>query len=131
MYQGLEITDQWEILVKYYDGKLLPSHKYGPSAGAQQIVATAFIAGLNAFASKSAPVVIDTPLGRLDDIHRENILKYYNKMSKAQVIILYTPTEITNDDLMLVEDNIKHHYEIIPVDQKPDLSRLVKYERVN
>ena len=52
-------------------------------------------------------------------------------MSKAQVIILYTPTEITNDDLMLVEDNIKHHYEIIPVDQKPDLSRLVKYERVN
>tara|TARA_Y100001936_G_scaffold153762_1_gene149979 strand:+ start:7725 stop:9698 length:1974 start_codon:yes stop_codon:yes gene_type:complete len=131
LYQGLEITDQWEILVKYYDGKLLPSHKYGPSAGAQQIVATAFIAGLNAFASKSAPVVIDTPLGRLDDIHRENILKYYNKMSKAQVIILYTPTEITNDDLMLVEDNIKHHYEIIPVDQKPDLSRLVKYERVN
>ena len=51
-------------------------------------------------------------------------------MSK-QVIILYTPTEITREDLMLVEDSVKHHYEIIAIDQKPDLSRLVKYESVN
>ena len=104
---------------------------YGPSSGAAQIVATAFIAGLNEFASRSAPVVIDTPLGRLDDIHRENILKYYNKISKSQVIILYTPTEITKENLMLVEDKVKHHYEIISVDGKPDLSRLVNYEDVN
>lgn len=131
LYLGLEISDEWEIFVRYYDETLLPIDQYGPSSGGQQIVATAFIGGLNAFANKTAPVVIDTPLGRLDDIHRENMLKYYNKISKAQVIILYTPTEITNDDLFLVEDNIKHHYEIIPVDQKPDLSRLVKYERVN
>ena len=130
LYNGLEISNQWEIFVKYYDNTLLPTHQYGPSAGAAQIVATAFIAGLNKFASKSGPVVIDTPLGRLDDIHREKILKYYNKMSK-QVIILYTPTEITKEDLMLVEDSVKHHYEIIPIDQKPDLSRLVQYESVN
>ena len=131
LYLGLEISNQWEIFVRYYDGKLLPSHQYGPSAGAAQIVATAFIAGLNKFSRKSAPVVIDTPLGRLDDIHRENILKYYNKMSKSQVIILYTPAEITKENLMLVEDKVKHHYEIISVDGKPDLSRLVNYEDVN
>jgi len=131
LYLGLEISDGWQIFVRYYDGKLLPSDQYGPSAGASQIVATAFIAGLNEFARKTAPVVIDTPLGRLDDIHRENILKYYNKMSKSQVIILYTPAEITRDNLLLVEDKVKHHYEIISVDGKPDLSRLVNYEDVN
>ena len=131
LYKGLEISDAWQIFVRYYDGKLLPSDQYGPSAGASQIVATAFIAGLNEFSSKTAPVVIDTPLGRLDDIHRENILKYYNKMSKSQVIILYTPAEISKDNLLLVEDKVKHHYEIISVDGKPDLSRLVNYEDVN
>ena len=131
LYKGLEISNTWQIFVRYYDGKLLPSDQYGPSAGASQIVATAFIAGLNEFSSKTAPVVIDTPLGRLDDIHRENILKYYNKMSKSQVIILYTPAEISKDNLLLVEDKVKHHYEIISVDGKPDLSRLVNYEDVN
>lgn len=131
LYLGLVISNTWEISVRYYDGKLLPSTMYGPSAGASQIVATAFIAGLNEFTTKTSPVIIDTPLGRLDDIHRENILKYYNKMSKSQVIILYTPTEITKEDQMLLEDKVKHHYEIIPVDGKPDLSRLVNYENVN
>lgn len=130
LYNGIIIDSNWEMKVKYYDGSLLPTYQYGPSAGASQIVATAFIAGLNKFAQKSGPVIIDTPLGRLDDTHRTNLLEYYNKMSE-QVIILYTPTEITDDDQTILEDYVNKHYEIISYDDLPDLSRIIPYERVN
>jgi len=129
LYTGITIDDDWEMKVKYFDGSLLPTYQYGPSAGASQIVATAFIAGLNKFAQKAGPVVIDTPLGRLDDIHRTNLLEYYNKMSD-QVIILYTPTEINDKDQVILEDYVKEHYEIIPYDDMPDLARIVPYERL-
>ena len=130
LYTGIIVDNNWEMKVKYYDGTLLPTYQYGPSSGASQIVATAFIAGLNKFAQKAGPVIIDTPLGRLDDIHRTNLLQYYNKMSE-QVIILYTPTEINDNDQMILEDYVKYHYEIVPQDELPDLSRIVPYERMN
>ena len=130
LYTGITINDEWDLQVKYYDGSLLPTHQYGPSAGASQIVATSFIAGLNKFAQKSGPVIIDTPLGRLDDIHRTNLLRYYNRMSE-QVIILYTPTEINDNDQIILEDYVKNHYEIILQDELPDLSRIIPYEKIN
>ena len=128
LYRGVTIDENWEMKVKYYDGTLLPTYQYGPSAGASQIVATAFIAGLNKFAQKAGPVIIDTPLGRLDEVHRTNLLEYYNKMSE-QVIILYTPTEINDNDQEILEDYVKEHYQIIPYDERPDLSRIISYER--
>lgn len=130
LYTGITINERWDLQIKYYDGSLLPTYQYGPSAGASQIVATSFIAGLNRFAQKSGPVIIDTPLGRLDDIHRTNLLQYYNKMSE-QVIILYTPTEINDNDQYILEDHVKNHYEIISQDGLPDLSRIIPYERIN
>lgn len=129
LYTGITIDDEWEMKVKYYDGSLLPTYQYGPSSGASQIVATAFIAGLNKFAQKSGPVIIDTPLGRLDDIHRTNLLEYYNKMSE-QVIILYTPTEINDNDQVILEDYVMKHYEILSYDDLPDLARIIPYESV-
>lgn len=130
LYNGITVDDNWEMKVKYYDGTLLPTYQYGPSSGSSQIVATAFIAGLNKFAQKTGPVIIDTPLGRLDEIHRQNLLEYYNQMSE-QVIILYTPTEINDRDQMILEDYVNNHYEIIPYDDRPDLSRIIHYESVN
>ena len=48
-----------------------------------------------------------------------------------QVIILYTPTEINDRDQMILEDYVNNHYEIIPYDDRPDLSRIIHYESVN
>ena len=110
---------------------MLPAYQYGPSAGAAQIVATSLIAGLNKFSTHKAPVIIDTPLGRLDDVHRTNILKYYNEMSEQGVIILYTPTEIMPNDQVILEDYVKHHYEIISLPDQPDLSKIIPYGGMN
>ena len=131
LYSGVIVKDNFELALKHFNGTTLPAYQYGPSAGAAQIVATSLIAGLNKFSTHKAPVIIDTPLGRLDDVHRTNILKYYNEMSEQGVIILYTPTEINDNDQVILEDYVSHHYQIIELPDQPALSNIQKYEGRN
>ena len=49
--------------------------------------------------SKTLPTVIDTPLGRLDKSHRENLIKNYFPNASRQVILLSTDEEITVEQL--------------------------------
>lgn len=125
MYRGIEIDRQFNLQVVHHDGTKLPTNKYSPSQGASQIVATAMIGGLNRFATKDAPIVIDTPLGRLDPTHRSNVMRYYSHMGK-QIIILYQPSEIEKDDLESIRDNLASEWVIESVPDKPDMSHIVQ-----
>lgn len=69
------------------------------SAGAEQIVALSLIDGLNRTARKTGPIVMDTPLGRLDLKHRERVLNYIPDMGE-QVILLVHEGEIEKDRIL-------------------------------
>ena len=71
----------------------IATYDAGQSAGQNQVIATAFIAALNRMSERKAAIVIDTPLGRLDEIHSSNMIKYYPNF-KPQVVILYQPKEL-------------------------------------
>ena len=43
------------------------------------------------------PIIIDTPLSRLDSKHRDNIVSSYFPNAGDQVVILSTDTEIDSD----------------------------------
>ncbi|MGY6205338.1 hypothetical protein [Paraburkholderia strydomiana] len=64
------------------------------SAGENQIFATALIAGLAKVSGVRAPMVVDTPLGRLDSKHRQNILGFWTGDKSRQVILLSQDEEI-------------------------------------
>ena len=64
------------------------------SAGENQIFATALIAGLAEVSGVKAPMVVDTPLGRLDSKHRKNILDFWIGNTGRQVILLSQDEEI-------------------------------------
>ncbi|NLV10690.1 AAA family ATPase [Halomicrobium mukohataei] len=109
-YQGLEITDNYELQVKT-PGATRSLSEQDPSAGQTQIIAYSFIAGLSKYTTRNAPVVIDTPIGRLDPEHKANLVDYYHEFSD-QVMILYQPNELSQDDLEVMREYIASHFEI-------------------
>ncbi|MDI1495645.1 MAG: AAA domain-containing protein [Cenarchaeum symbiont of Oopsacas minuta] len=125
LYRGLKIDKDFSMKVLRNDGTELPTYMYSPSAGASQIVATSMIGGLNKFATKDAPIVIDTPMSRLDPNHQNNLINYYSKMGK-QIIILYQPKELENNDIQSITDNLASEWEIESVPNHPDMSNITK-----
>ncbi|GEN52407.1 DNA sulfur modification protein DndD [Halobacillus faecis] len=93
------------------------------SAGEMQMISSALIWALIKASDLDLPMVIDTPLGRLDSIHRNRLIENYYKELSDQVIILSTDTEITKDyvDMMkshsakqyLLDYNEEHKYTLI------------------
>lgn len=78
------------------------------SAGERQLLAVALLAGLARASGRMLPVVIDTPLGRLDSDHRLRFVQSYLPNASHQVIVLSTDTEITPDILSTLEGSVSH-----------------------
>jgi len=80
------------------------------SAGENQIFATALIAGLAHVSGVPAPLVVDTPLGRLDSKHRENILEFWTSDKTRQVILLSQDEEISPAFLKKINPSVSKTY---------------------
>ncbi len=98
------------------------------SAGENQIFATALIAGLAMVSGVKAPMVVDTPLGRLDSKHRENILKFWTADQNRQVILLSQDKEIDNDYLKLIAGSVSKTYLLEHIDVGDGIGRTTATE---
>jgi DNA sulfur modification protein DndD len=92
------------------DGRQLPTHEL--SAGERQLLAVALLWGLARAAGQPLPVVIDTPLGRLDGSHRENLLDRYFPYASHQVILLSTDTEIDEEAYERLRRHVGRSYRL-------------------
>lgn len=80
------------------------------SAGEQQIVTTAIIWGLARASGHAFPMMVDTPLGRLDESHRGKLLEHYYPEASHQVVLLSTDKEIGSKDLAELKDHVTRTY---------------------
>lgn len=64
------------------------------SAGEKQLMVIAMLWALAECSNKMLPVIIDTPLARLDSLHRKALIKRYFPNASLQTIILSTDSEI-------------------------------------
>ena len=88
------------------------------SAGEKQIYAIAMLEALARTSGRRLPVVIDTPLGRLDSHHRSNLVKHYFPIASHQVILLSTDTEVDETFYRELSPYVSHAFEIRYDDQK-------------
>jgi DNA sulfur modification protein DndD len=82
------------------------------SAGERQLLAVALLWGLARAAGQPLPVVIDTPLGRLDKSHRTHLLERYFPNASHQVILLSTDTEIDRDAFTRIAPHVGRSYRL-------------------
>lgn len=93
------------------DGLPLPASDL--SAGERQLLAVALLWGLARAAGQPLPVVIDTPLGRLDGSHREHLLERYFPFASHQVLLLSTDTEIDDDAYTRIQKHVGRAYRLV------------------
>ena len=82
-YQGLKINENYGLSIIDHQGRPVDLR----SSGAEQIVALSLIQALGSLSASNAPLMIDTPFGRLDLEHRRNVLDQLPEFGD-QVILL-------------------------------------------
>lgn len=84
--------DTFRVTVVRWDGAELPKQRL--SAGEKQLFAIAMLWALARASKRPLPVVVDTPLARLDQEHRRRLLREYLPHVSRQVVVLSTDTEV-------------------------------------
>jgi DNA sulfur modification protein DndD len=82
------------------------------SAGEKQIYAVAMLWALARTSGRQLPMIVDTPLARLDSEHRRTIVERYFTEASHQVIVLSTDTEVDEELLDLLRPSISHSYRL-------------------
>jgi len=105
------------------DGKTLDLHyindegdevaKKRLSAGEKQLMVISLLWALAICSKKKLPVIIDTPLSRLDSIHRQALIKTYFPNASDQTIILSTDSEIDENYYDLIKENVGDKFTLI------------------
>lgn len=80
------------------------------SAGEKQLMVISLLWALALCSKKKLPVIIDTPLSRLDSAHRVSLIKTYFPQASEQTIILSTDSEIDQDSYKLMKKDIGDEY---------------------
>jgi DNA sulfur modification protein DndD len=122
-YQKLARKDDLNISARInittFDVELIDEHnntinRKELSAGEKQIYAIAILEALGKTSGRKLPIIIDTPLGRLDSHHRDKLIERYFPDASHQVIILSTDTEVDENYFTKGKfgDSISHAYEI-------------------
>ncbi|WP_321402595.1 DNA sulfur modification protein DndD [Maridesulfovibrio sp.] len=123
--ERIEIDNDGSTTILGKSGKEI---SFDRSAGENQIFATALIAGLAKVSGVKAPMVVDTPLGRLDSKHRENILNFWTHDKKRQVILLSQDKEIDHEFYTQIEPNILKTYLLEHIDVGDGIGRTTALE---
>lgn len=100
----------FQVTLFDHSGNAIPKKQL--SAGEKQIFAIAMLWGLAKTAKRPLPVIIDTPLGRLDSEHRSKLINNYFPEAAHQVILFSTDTEVDNKLYKELSPNISHCYHL-------------------
>lgn len=108
--QGLDIDDDFAIKLKDKNNEFIAIENQ--SSGQKQILAMAIFWALSKLSKSNLPLIIDTPLARIDSENRTMIIENYYANASKQVIILPTDTEISQREYEYARKYIAKLYKI-------------------
>ena len=123
-YGGLRISSDYRI--ELLDTRNQPRET---SKGGKQLLALSLIGALKSAAVRGGPVVLDSPLGRLDLEHRANVLQTWIPSLGAQAILLVQSGELTKKDARrILGSRIGREYEIVRPTKNPEYAIIAEVE---
>ena len=102
--------DPISLDLKYIDKSGEEIEKSSLSAGEKQLMVISLLWSLALCSKKKLPVIIDTPLSRLDSTHRVSLIKTYFPQASEQTIILSTDSEIDRNYYNIMKNDIGDEY---------------------
>jgi DNA sulfur modification protein DndD len=109
----------YEVMITDRNGHEIK--KSGLSAGEKEVFAVSLLWGLAQTSQLKLPIIVDTPLSRLDSTHRDNIVNNYFPNAGDQVIILSTDTEIDKDYYRALKPHLSGAASLV-FDQRQELT---------
>lgn len=100
-----------DITLRDYNGGVLLKDQL--SAGEKQMFAISILWGLALTSGYKLPVIIDTPMARLDSAHRTNFINKYLPNASSQVIVLSTDEEINGKYLDDIKGYVNTTYTLV------------------
>lgn len=106
-FQGVALNDNFQL--KLVDRFGSEDARSEISAGERQVLSLSFILGLAKISGTQAPLIMDTPFGRLDSDHRRNIIKAIPSLT-PQLVLFVTDEELDDYNREMLKDKVKYEY---------------------
>lgn len=120
-----EITPEYELIIEQDGFNAITSL----SAAETLCMGYSFMSALRKSSDFMAPVVIDTPLAKIDKEYRKNVAEWFlTSLHDAQVLLLVTDTEYTEEFRNAIKSKISREY-ILRYDEKNKCSEVIKHDR--
>ena len=110
LIHSIQVNDDFSL--HYFDAQNAQVGMANLSAGMKQLVAQSLLWGLKDVSGREAPVVVDTPLARIDRKHQENLITRYYPKAGTQVIILPTDSELDSKKYSLIKPHVYREYRL-------------------
>lgn len=107
-FQDIRLSEDFELEV--IDRYLKPSRSE-MSAGERQVLSLSFITAMSRISGEEAPLVMDTPFGRLSSIPRDNVTKFLPALVD-QIVLFVTDEELRGQARANLEPRIGNEYRL-------------------
>lgn len=105
-FESVRVTEDYRLEV---EDRFHTTTLAGLSAGERQVLSLAFIAGMSRVTGEEAPLVIDTPFGRLSELPVTSIVQTLPSIAK-QLVLFVTDREMDDESRALIGPKVGKEY---------------------
>jgi DNA sulfur modification protein DndD len=105
-YEGLTINENYGLAIRHRDAQTEDDR----SAGAEHVVALSLMGALQQNAPLRGPIVMDSPFGRLDEGHTQNVIQALPFMADQVVLLVYEAEVDPQQMRELLGKNLRREY---------------------